>query len=118
MPLSGHHQADRAPVLGSHLADDLALIDDGDTIAERKELVQLLRDEQDRGARLALFEQQPLHALNGADVQPARRLDGDEEAWARGNLACQDQALKIANRNKKVLSESKKKRLKDAKLVK
>src|SRR5205823_12326629 len=60
------------------LADDLALVDDEDAVGERQDLLELERDEQDRAALVALRHQPAVKVLDGADVEAARGLRGDE----------------------------------------
>ena len=70
-----------------------------DPIGEGEQLLELLGDQQDRRSpSLAQVEQQLVDALDGADVQAARRLDGDEHLRRRVDLAGEDQALEIAAR--------------------
>ena len=59
---------------------DLALVDDEDPVGEREDLVELERDEQDRAALVALLDEPPVHELDGAHVEPAGRLGGDQHA--------------------------------------
>src|SRR5438477_12846603 len=62
------------------LADDLSLVDDEDPVGQRENLFELERDEQHTDARVALLDQPPVHELDRADVETARRLRGDQDA--------------------------------------
>ena len=71
-------------VAGSNDADDPALVHDRDPVGEREELVELLGDQQDRRARRARRSRSELvDALDRADVEAARRLDGDQQRRRR-----------------------------------
>ena len=65
------------------LADDLALVDDEDPVGEREDLLELERDEQDAAALVALLDEAPVHELDRADVEAARRLGGDQHRGLR-----------------------------------
>ena len=64
-------------------ADDPALEDDEDAVRERQDLLELERDEQDRAALVALGDEPPVDVLDGAHVEAARRLRGDQHRAGR-----------------------------------
>jgi hypothetical protein len=53
-----------------------------DAVGQRQHLVEILGDQQDRRAALARLEQLRVHIGDGADVEPARRLVGEDDARA------------------------------------
>jgi hypothetical protein len=57
-PPAGHHQAQRGgiSVFNPAAADDFSLIDNGDAVGERDELIEVFGDEQDGATALALFK--------------------------------------------------------------
>ena len=60
--------------------DDPALVHHVDPVGQRQDLVELLGDQEDRGAGGAARRGAAVDRLDGADVQAARRLDGDDQA--------------------------------------
>ena len=54
---------------------------------EREHLVELGGDDQHRRAPVALLDDPPVHVLDRADVQAARRLGGDQQLDRPGQLA-------------------------------
>ena len=98
----GHHAAlsavppsHREPELlvsdvGSVLRDDVALVDDEDAVGEREDLVELERDEQDRPPGVSLLDEAAVDELDGADVEPAGRLCGDQNARIAVDLPRED----------------------------
>src|SRR5215211_8274590 len=98
---AGHREAellrgDVRPVL----AYDPALVDDEDAVGERQDLFQLQRDEQDRAALVALLDEPAMDELDRADVEPARRLGGQQDARIALDLAGDDHLLLIAARQR------------------
>ena len=87
-----------AVAVGGNSPDDLAFEDDEDAIGEREDLLELERDEQDRPALVALLDQATVDELDRADVEPARRLGGDEHARIAVDLAGEDDLLLVAAR--------------------
>ena len=85
-------------VSASNEPGDPALVHDDDPVGQGQELVELLGDQQDRGARLAQLEQHPVDALDAADVQPARGLDGHHQRRPGVDLAGEDEPLEVAAR--------------------
>src|SRR5687767_12056902 len=59
--------------------DDASLEHDRDAVRESADLVELARYQEDRGALIALFEESLMYVLGRGDIQPARRLAGDEQ---------------------------------------
>ena len=78
------------------LADDPAVVHDEDPVGERQDLLELERLEQDRAALVALGDEPPVHELDRADVESARRLRGDEHARVALDLARDDHLLLVA----------------------
>ena len=66
--------------------------------ASDEDLVELERDEQHRPALVALLDQPAVDELDRADVEPARRLGGDQHAWVAVDLAGEDHLLLVAAR--------------------
>ena len=91
-------QADVMDVSGRGVdhPEQFALVDDGDPVGKGQDLVELLADQQDGRAALALLEQQPVDVLDRANIQAARGLHGDHQSWPGLDLARQDQALQVA----------------------
>src|SRR4051812_35018962 len=73
--------------VGAVLADDLTLVDDEDPVGEREDLVELERDEQDRAPFVTLLDEPPVQELDRADVEPSRRLCGDQHLRVARDLA-------------------------------
>ena len=65
---------------------------------ERQDLLELERDEQDGAALVALLDEPAVDELDRADVEPARRLAGDEHPRVALDLACDDDLLLVAAR--------------------
>ena len=78
------------------LTDDLALVDDEDPVGEREDLLELERDEQDAPPLVALLDEPPVDELDRADVEPARRLRGDQDARVAVDLAREHDLLLVA----------------------
>ena len=97
---AGHLEADRGHVgiRGGRDPDHPALVQDGDAIRERQDLVQVLGDEEDRGAGGPALHEQPVGRFHRAHVEPARGLDRDHQARLGVDLAGKDQALDVAAR--------------------
>src|SRR5581483_188837 len=86
--------------VGAVLAHDLPLVDDEDAVRERQDLVQLERQEQDRAALVALLDEAPVDVLDRADVEPARRLGGDQHLRIALDLAGEDHLLLVPARQR------------------
>src|SRR5438477_449284 len=78
------------------LADDLTFVEDEDPVGERHHLLELQRDEQDRPPLVALGYEPSMEELDRADVDPARRLRGDQDLRVACDLACDDNLLLVA----------------------
>src|SRR5829696_8416916 len=78
------------------LADDLALEHDEDAVCEREHLLELERDQQDRTALVPLLDEPPVHELDRAHVEAARRLRRDEHLRVAVDLARHDHLLLVA----------------------
>src|SRR6188768_3313555 len=61
------------------LTDDLAFVHDEDPVGQGEDLLELERDEQDPTPLVALLDEPPVNELDRADVEPARRLGGDQD---------------------------------------
>ena len=81
--------------VGDH-AVDAAVADDGETAAEREQLVELRRDDDDRDAVGRELAQQRVDFLLGADIDAARRLVADEHFRLRQDGAREDDLLLVA----------------------
>src|SRR5918996_661253 len=82
---------------GRELARDPAFVDDEDAIGERLDLLQLERDEEDAATGVALLDEATVHVLDGADVQPARGLRGDEDTGVAVDLTGEHDLLLVAS---------------------
>src|SRR4051812_17225386 len=78
---TGHVHAESSLVGPGRIGDmnDAAAVHDGDAVGERQDLGEIRRNEQDRGAALALGEKTRVNLLDRADVDSARRMRRDEE---------------------------------------
>ena len=98
LPAAADHR-DAELLLGDarrELAHDLALEDDEDPVGEREDLLELERDEQDAAALVALLDEPAVDELDRADVEPARRLGGDQHLRVAVDLAREDHLLLVA----------------------
>ena len=95
---AGHQQPDVGDVrlVARERPDDPPLVDHVDAVRQGEDLVELLRDQEDRGALRAQVEQQPMDRLDRPDVEPARRLDRDEQPGVRLDLPGEDRPLEVA----------------------
>ena len=94
----GHEQAERLLVglLARQVGDDASLEHHEDAVGKRQDLGELGRDEQDGVALVALGEELAVDELDGADVDAARRLLGDQHRRAMGKLARDHDLLQVA----------------------
>src|SRR5258708_37406685 len=93
----GHQQTERALVgAGGQLADDGAVGHHEDAVGEGADLVELDRDEEDRAARGAQFEEAAMDELDGADIDAPRRLADPPQFRLPRDPAGADQLLLIA----------------------
>ena len=74
---------------------EFAAKQDADPVAQRENLVQIRRDEEDGTPRVARGNQHLVHVFGRADVQPARGIDRDENALRGAHLARDDHLLLI-----------------------
>ena len=63
-----------------------------------EDFVEIIGDEQDRRAGLPRRDQLLMHIGDRADIEPARRLAGEDEARIRRQHAAEDQLLHVAAR--------------------
>ncbi len=73
-------------------------VHDDDPVRERHDLVQLRGDQEHRRSRVPRRHQPAVHVFDGADVQPSRRLGGDDEPDGSRKLAGDDHLLLVAAR--------------------
>ena len=83
-----------------HLADDPPVDDHDDPVGEVEDLLQLGRDQQHADAVGGGRAELAGHVLDGADVEPARRLGGDEHPRVVRQLAGQHDPLLVAARQR------------------
>src|SRR5262245_6885903 len=69
---------DRHRLAGLWLGD-AAAIDDGDPVRQRQDLIEIIGNEQHRGAGFARLEQALMHIGDGAYIEATRRLAGKDE---------------------------------------
>jgi hypothetical protein len=79
--LPRHHRADALALawIGGAVAHDAAAIKDDNAIRDRDQFIELRRNKEDRGAAIAGGSDVAIDGGNGADVEPARRLGGEQE---------------------------------------
>ena len=96
---AGHHEAqDVAGGVGRDGADDPSAVHDGDPVGQGVDLVELGGDDEDGGAGVALGDDALVDELDGAHVQAAGGLGGDEDLEGPGELAGEDGLLLVASR--------------------
>jgi len=104
IPPARWYRASRAATLGAdawrELADDSAFVKDEDAIGERQNLLQLERDEQDGFTFVSLLDEALVDEFDRTDVEPARRLSGDQQARVAVDLARQHDLLLVAARQR------------------
>ena len=97
-----HEQADlllaRTPT--SERRHELAAIHDGDPVGQLEDLVELGRDEQDRGPGVAHLDGTVVDELDAPDIQAARRLIQDEHLGLGAELTSDDGLLLVAARQR------------------
>ena len=81
-----HKQAQplRGRLGARHNVHDAPFVNDGDTVGEGQNLVQVLGDQQNRRTAPAFLDQPLVNVLRRADVQAARRLRRDDRARRAG----------------------------------
>src|SRR5581483_5880120 len=82
------------------LADELPFVEHENPVGEREDLVELERDEQDRATLFAFLDEPPVEELDGADVEAAGGLGGDQHLRVARDLARRDHLLLIAARER------------------
>src|SRR5215213_2880520 len=82
------------------LADYLTLVDHEDAVRQCADFLELERDQQDAAPVVSLPEQAAVHELDRADVEPARRLMGDQELRVAGHLARDRDLLLVTSRQR------------------
>src|SRR5207253_5047151 len=66
------------------------------SIAQREQLVEVFGDQQDAGPGVARRDQPLARGDGAADVEPARRIERDDEPWVARQLTREDDALDVA----------------------
>src|ERR1700738_5323992 len=94
------HEAAQLVVAGGRgqLPHRAAVVEDEDAGRKRAQLVEVERGDQNRRAPVPRRPERVVHQAGGAQVEPARRLHGDDQArWApAAQLARDDELLLIA----------------------
>src|SRR5438445_8943777 len=100
MPHAAHQEADllRSDLMDRPRIGERALIDDGDAVAEREDLVEILRYDQNRRASLGKVDERLIDRRAGARVDTPGRLADDKHARRLEDLAADDEFLQIAAR--------------------
>ena len=94
---AGHHEAeDVARRVPRHDSDDPAAVHHRDAVGERRDLVELGRDDDHRHARVARLDDALVDELDRADVESAGRLRGDEQPQLAAQLAGEHDLLRVA----------------------
>src|SRR4029077_16127528 len=83
------------------LRDDLAFVEDQGPVGQRNDLVQLERDEQLPRAVVPRLDEPPVDELDRTNVEPARRLSGDQDAGLATDLAREHNLLLVASRERR-----------------
>src|SRR6478736_6247032 len=78
------------------LSDDLALVNDEDPVGQREHLLELERDEEDRSSLVAFLDQAAVDEFDRADVEPSRRLSGDQDLRVAVDLTREHDLLLVA----------------------
>ena len=74
----------------------MSVINDRDPVGDIHDLIQFEGYEQDSYALVPLPDQHLVHIFNGADIQSARGLNGDQQPGIVGDLSADDDLLLIA----------------------
>src|SRR5207249_11166126 len=83
----------RPPPLSLHDALPIsAAVEDGQAVGDGEELIQALRDEDDRGSRRPELEQDAMQGRGGLDVQAASRMHGDQDPWPAEGLPAEERS--------------------------
>ena len=62
----------------------------GDPVAEGKDLVEVLGDNEHRGTSHAFLDEAVMDVLGGTDVDPPSRMGGQQDTWFAGKFPGQD----------------------------
>jgi hypothetical protein len=76
--------------------DEAALVHHVEAIGQSEDLGKLGRHEQHRAARVALGQQPPMNRVDRAEIDPARRVRGEQHRRRARQLTRNDQLLLIA----------------------
>src|SRR5215213_9829697 len=79
------------------IADDAALTEHQNAVAEVHHLVEIERDEEDAAALVALGDELLVDELNRSNVEATGRLHGQERVWLAMQLAGDDQFLLVSS---------------------
>ena len=95
---AGHQQAELFTGGGipGHDVDQFTVVDHADAVGQAQDFVQLERHQQHGFAFIAQAQQLAVDAFNGADVQTARGLRGNQQFWIAADFARQDHLLLVA----------------------
>src|SRR5438552_16814084 len=77
-------------------ADDRSFVHDRDPVGQPEDLVQVLADQENRGALGRSGAQIGVHGLDRADVEATGRRRGDDEPWLAGELPREHDLLEVA----------------------
>src|SRR5439155_21933698 len=94
---SCHQQADLldARLARVEVAEDRALVHDGDPVGEREDLVEVLADQEHPDSLAGRRPQVLVHRLDGADVEAAGRRCSDDELRLPGELPREHDFLEV-----------------------
>ncbi len=98
---AGHHEAEHVAggVRGDD-ADDPAAVHHRDPVGQRLDLLQFGGDDQHGGAAVAFGDDALVQELDGADVDAAGRLTGQQQRQRAGQLAGEHHLLLVAARQR------------------
>ena len=82
--------------LAAELANDAPIVEPDDPIGERENFVELLGDQQHGASAIAKRRDQRMNESDAGNVDPSRRLSGDEQLRLAIEFARDDDALLIA----------------------
>src|SRR5471032_3370026 len=99
-PDAAHQEADllRRDLVDRPRIGERSQIDDGNAVAEREDLVEILRDDQYRRARFGEIDQRLIDRRAGPGVDAPGRLADDEHAGRLEDFPADDEFLQIATR--------------------
>ena len=87
----------RSGFRSAELADDKTAVERDDAIGERQQFVDLLRDQQNGASAVAKLGDLSVDEGDACDVDPPRRLRGDQQLRLPVQFAGDDDALLIAS---------------------